>query len=166
MPRLNVFLTILVSFLLLACSATAQTPKSSHRFQGEWNWAIYATDKSDLPRAYQSMELKEVPQYALDLTLKQKGNRLTGTWGVLARFLAHVDEGELSGTIQESRVRITLKSNFGGTATMVLTLKGDSIQWKRIKYKGHIYFPDEVTLRRLKPGDKRPYEADESQSVP
>jgi len=163
MPRLNVLLTIVVSFLLLACSATAQTRKSTRPFQGEWNWAIYASDKSELPRAYQSMELKEVPQYALDLTLKQKGSRLTGTWGLLARYLAHVDEGDLSGTINGSSVRITLKSNFGGSATIVLTLKGDSIQWKRLKYKGHIYFPEDVILRRLKPGEKRPYEADESE---
>ena len=162
MPRLNVLLTIVVSVLLLACSATAQTRKSSRPFQGEWNWAIYATDKSELPRAYQSMELKEVPQYALDLTLKQKGNRLTGTWGVLARYLAQVDEGSLGGTISGSTVRINLKSNFGGSATMVLTLKGDSIQWKRIKDKGHMYFPENVVLRRLKPGEKRPYESEES----
>ena len=157
MPRLKVLLTLVVSVLLLA-STTAQTRKSSRPFHGEWNWAVYASDKSELPPAYQSMELKEVPQYALDLTLKQKGNRLTGTWGLLARYLARIDEGDLSGTINGSSVRITLKSNFGGSATIVLTLKGDSIRWKRIKYKGHMYFPGDVLLRRLKPGEKRPYE--------
>ena len=163
MSRLPVFLIIVVSALLLTCySATAQTRKSSRPFQGEWNWAVYPTDKSELPPAYQSMDLKEVPQYALDLTLKQKGTRLTGTWGLLARYLARIDEGSFSGTISGSIVRITLKSNFGGSATIVLTLKSDSIQWKRIKYKGHMYFPEDVVLRRLKPGEKRPYESEES----
>lgn len=145
--------------LLVACSTVSA--QSRNPFQGEWNWAVYATDKSELPPAYQNMELNEVPQYALDLTLKQKGNRVTGTWGLLARFLARVDEGSFNGTVVGNTLQIRLKSNFGGSATVKLTLKADSIQWRRVKYKGHMYFPEDVLLRRLKPGEKRPYEAED-----
>jgi hypothetical protein len=103
------------------------------------------------------MELKEVPAYALDLTLKQRGSRLRGTYGLLARYLARVDEGSFTTNIQGRSVRLSLKSNFGGTATVVLTLRGDTLLWRTIRSSGEAYFPKEAVLRRMKPGEKPPY---------
>ena len=157
----NRLLTCTCFIIFLASVGTAQIKKSS--FQGEWNWAVYATDKSELPPAYQNMELKEVPQYALDITLKQKGNKLTGTFGLVARYLARVDEGDIRGTIKGSTVQLRLDSNFGGSATIRLTLKNGKLYWKRLSYEGHMYFPEAVVMRRMKPGEKRPYEADDQE---
>jgi hypothetical protein len=105
------------------------------------------------------MDLKEVPQFAVDLTIKQKGNKITGDFGILARFLARVDEGSFSATIKGSTVRFRVESNFGGSATIQLTLRDNTLYWKRIKSTGDMYFPDECKLRRLKPGEKLPYAA-------
>ncbi len=153
-------ITIAFTFVVLV-TPTAAYSQTRSAFSGHWNWAIYATDKSELPPAYQSMELKEVPQYALDLTLKQKGNKLSGSFGLLARYLARVDEGSFSGTISGSTVTLRLKSNFGGSATIRMTLRNGMLQWKRLSDKGPMYFPDNVVLRRLKPGEKPPYVADD-----
>jgi hypothetical protein len=107
------------------------------------------------------MDLKEVPAYALDLTLRQRGNTLSGTYGLAARYLAKIDEGSFTARIVNGRARLRLTSGHGGSATVVLTLRGDKLLWKRTRSIGDNYFPDEVELRRLKPGEKLPYEADE-----
>jgi len=143
------------------CLASSVSAQSHRPFQGNWNFAEYATDKSELPPAYQSMDLKEVPRYAVDLTIKQRGNKITGTFGILARYLARVDEGSFSGSLKGSTVTFRVRSNFGGSATIQLTLRGNKLIWKRLKYKDQMYFPDEIELRRLKPGEKPPYVADD-----
>jgi hypothetical protein len=159
MPRHLKFFSFIV-FLILgtALSADAQTRRP---FQGNWNWAEFATDKSELPPAYQDMELKEVPRFAVDLTIKQRGNQITGDFGIVARYLARVDEGSFSGTIKGSTVNFKVKSNFGGSATIQLTLRGNKLIWKRIKSTGQMYFPDQIELRRLKPGEQPPYVAND-----
>lgn len=152
---------VIYSFLFIfvvACSVQAQSG-----FGGNWNWAIFAKDKSELPPAYQEMDLKEVPGYALDLTLKRRGNRLTGSFGLVARYLARVDEGDFSGPITGNTVVVKLKSNFGGSAVVRLTLNGNTIKWKVLRATGNNYFPNDVSLRRLKPGEKPPYVADEDE---
>jgi hypothetical protein len=106
------------------------------------------------------MELHEVPAYALSLTIRQRGNRLSGTFGILARYLAKIDEGDFTARIVNGRARLRLTSSHSGSATVVLTLRGDKLIWKRTRWTGDNYFPDEVELRRLKPGEKLPYEAD------
>jgi hypothetical protein len=157
------FRALLIFALLLAAAhpASAQRRGAARGFQGSWNWAVYAESKDDLPPAYKGMELKEVPAYALDLTLRQRGNILSGTFGLLARYLAKIDEGDFTARIVNGRARIRLRSNHGGAATVVLTLRGDKLLWKRTRSTGENYFPDEVELRRLKPGEKLPYVADE-----
>jgi len=138
----------------------AQTRKAG--WQGHWNWAVYATDKSELPPAYRDTEnIKEIPVYALDLTLRQRGNRLSGSWGLLARYLARIDEGDIAATIKGNRATLRLTSNFGGSATIVLTLRGNKLNWKLIKSSGENFFPRVETLRRMRPGEKLPYVADE-----
>jgi hypothetical protein len=156
---------IRLAICLTICALTTITIQAQNRpatgFQGEWNWAVYAKDKSELPPAYQSMEVSEVPAYALDVTIRRKGSRLTGSFGLLARYLARVDEGTFSAQITGNKAIIKLKSNFGGSATVSLQLKGNSLVWKRIRSTGQNFFPDDVTLRRLKPGEKLPYVAEE-----
>ncbi len=153
----------LVALLLLAASQTASAQRrgAARGFQGNWNWAVYAESQDDLPPAYKGMDLKEVPAYALHLTLRQRGNRLSGTFGILARYLAKIDEGDFTARIVNGRARLRLTSSHSGSATVVLTLRGDKLLWKRTRWTGDNYFPDEVELRRLKPGEKLPYEADD-----
>jgi hypothetical protein len=154
-------LSLCFALLVLAPIAAHAQKRPPTGFQGEWNWAIYAQDKSELPPAYQSMEISEVPAYALDLTIKKKGSRITGSFGLLARYLARVDEGSFSASIIGNKAVIKLKSNFGGSATISLQLNGNSLVWKRIRSTGQAFFPENVTLRRLKPGEKLPYVTEE-----
>src|ERR1051325_5901257 len=86
-----------VACVTMCASAFGQKPAT---FAGNWNWAIYGKSKEDLPPAYRNMDLKEVPAYAIDLTLKQRGPRLSGTWGIVAHYLARVDEGSFVTTIK------------------------------------------------------------------
>ena len=157
-------LKIIFTIFLLAsvyAQATAQTANRRRPFQGEWHWAVYAKDKSELPPAYQSMELHEVPAYALDLTLKQRGNRVTGSYGILARYLARVDQGTFTVTAKGRTLNIRLRSNFGGTATVTLSVNSDTLTWQAAKTSGENYFPRDIVLRRLKHGEKPPYVAED-----
>jgi hypothetical protein len=160
--RYSIIVVCLILFVLIP-STSAQ---SRHPFQGSWNWAEYATDKSELPPAYQSMDLKEVPRFAVDLTIKQRGKKITGSFGILARYLARVDEGDFTGTINGSTVTIKVGSNFGGSATIRLTLRRGKLIWKRLKSKGDMYFPDDIALRKLKPGEAPPYVAADEDPQP
>ncbi len=157
------FLFLIFNALLLNVSQplAAQKRAPSGGFEGKWNWAVYAKDKSELPPAYREMELREVPAYALDLTLRRKGNRLHGEYGLLARYLAKVDEGSFTTTITGGSARVNLKSNFGGSATVVLTLRGDKLHWRTIRSTGEAYFPKDAVLRRLRRGERLPYEAED-----
>lgn len=161
LARASKALLIFVLLLNVALPAPAQRRGAARGFQGNWNWAIYAESKDDLPPAYKGMELKEVPAYALDLTLRQRGNTLSGTYGLLARYLAKIDEGDFTARIVNGRAQFRLRSNHGGSATVVLTLRGDKLFWRTTRSSGENYFPKDAELRRLKPGEKLPYEADE-----
>ena len=159
----KIFLVILCGiFLSIAPQATAQSRGGSASWRGHWNWAIYAKDKSELPPAYQEVEdVKEIPAYALDLTLRQRGNRLSGSWGLVARYLARVDEGDLAAIIKSNQATVRLTSNFGGSATIRLTLRGNRLQWKLIRSSGENFFPRSEVLRRMRRGEKLPYVADD-----
>ena len=160
------FLLILAAVLLsispLVTTEIGAQTRAKANWQGHWNWAVYAKDKSELPPAYQDAEnIKEIPAYALDLTLRQRSNKLSGSWGLLARYLARVDEGDIEMTIRGNRATVRLTSNFGGSATIVLTLRGDRLSWKRISSSGENFFPRSEVLRRMRRGEKLPYVADE-----
>jgi hypothetical protein len=146
---------------LLAASTVLAQKNQPVGFQGEWNWVVYAKDKSELPPAYQSMELSEVPAYAVDLTLRKRRNRVSGHYAILARYLARIDEGGFRTTPNGRSLRIRLQSNFGGSATVILTVNGDLLSWRTIKSTGENYFPKQAVLRRLKAGEKPPYVAEE-----
>src|ERR1044072_2712816 len=155
---------LLALLALVAPSTSAQKRAAKARaFEGSWNWAIYAESSSELPPAYQSMSVKEVPSYALDITIKQRGNRLTATCGLLARFLARGDECDFSAVVRNGSALVKLDSNFGGSATVRLTLRGEHLRWKVLKSKGENYYPRDVTLRRLGKGEVPPYVAGEEE---
>ncbi len=152
------FTLLAAAFVMICGSAFGQKLAG---FTGNWNWAIYGKNKEDLPPAYRNMELKEVPAYAIDVTLKQRGQRLSGSFGIVAHYLARVDEGSFTTTIKGNRATIKVTSNFGGSATVVLILKGNKLLWKTMRSTGQNYFPESEMLRRLRRGEKLPYATDD-----
>jgi hypothetical protein len=162
-------LPLLVSLALLACAAhgaagVASAQRRTAEFRGSWNYAVYAEDKSELPSAYQGMELEQVPAFAIDITIEQTGNRLRATCGVAARFLARVEDCDFTATVRNGAAQFRLGSGFGGTATVRLTLRDGKLRWRTLRRTGVSYFPADVTLRRLKPGEIPPYfEKEEAQ---
>ena len=162
MKKLSLLLPLLACTLLVTAQASAQVRTAD--FRGSWNYADYAKDKSELPPAYQSMELEQVPIFAIDITIRQTGNRLRATCGVVARFLARVEDCGFTATARNGVAQFRLASGFGGTATVRLTLRDGKLRWQTIRRTGVSYFPDDVTLRRLKPGEIPPYfEKEDSQ---
>ncbi|HEX8559322.1 MAG TPA: hypothetical protein VF668_14550 [Pyrinomonadaceae bacterium] len=156
----------LLAFAVLASAqaAAAQRRAAGADFGGQWNYAVYATDRSELPPAYRGMELNEVPQFAVDVTIEQRGRRLTGTCGVLARYLARVEDCDFTATVRNGAAQFSLRSSFGGSATVRLTLRrGGGLRWQTLRRRGQSYYPEDVTLRRLKPGETPPYVAREDE---
>ena len=115
------FLLSLVAFAALAPGAAAQSRAAG--FRGDWNHAVYAKDKGELPPAYRDMRLEEVPQYAIDITIRQTGRRLRATCGIVARYLARVEDCGFSASVRNGAAQFNLRSSFGGTATVRLTLE-------------------------------------------
>jgi hypothetical protein len=164
-------LLMLLASLALGAHAYARPRFAQRRpaavargFAGDWNWAVYAKSRSELPPAYRNMGVREVPAYALDITIKQRGKRLSAACGVVARYLARVDDCSFDdATAKNGSAVVKLTSSFGGTATVRLTLKGDRLRWQVVEGRGEHYFPRDVTLRRLRRGEKLPYAADEDE---
>ena len=156
--RLLLLLSLLVlASLLPARDAAAQGRANASGFRGDWNYAVYAKDKGELPPAYRSMKLEEVPQYAIDITIRQSGSRLRATCGIVARYLARVEDCDFSAAVRNGAAQFKLRSSFGGTATVRLTLEGGALRWKTLRRAGESYYPDDIVLRRLKPGETPPY---------
>src|SRR5215210_4223910 len=141
---------LFLSLPLLACALLAATTDASaqNSFSGSWNYATYAKDKSELPPAYQSMKLEEVPQYAIDITIRQTGRRLKATCGIVARYLARIEDCDFSAAVRNGAAQFSLRSSFGGTATVRLTLEGDTLRWKTLRRTGESYYPADIVLRR------------------
>jgi hypothetical protein len=157
MKKLPLLLSLLACMLLCAAPTGAQARPKTSGFRGAWNYAEYAQDKSELPPAYQSMKLEEVPQYAIDITIKQTGTRLRATCGIVANYLARVEDCGFTANVVKGVAQFRLQSGFGGSATIKLTVSGDKLRWKTVRRKGVSYYPEDVTLRRLKPGETPPY---------
>ncbi|MFL6336566.1 MAG: hypothetical protein ACJ754_24960 [Pyrinomonadaceae bacterium] len=167
MKRFPLLLSLLACALLGATQAGAQTRPNTSGFRGAWNYAAYAQDKSELPPAYQSMKLEEVPQYAIDITIRQTGNRLRATCGIVANYLARVEDCGFTANVVNGTAQFRLKSSFGGSATIKLTMSGDKLRWRTVRRNGVSYYPEDVTLRRLKPGEMPPYfEKDDARRRP
>ena len=153
---LSVSLSLFV-FALLSAAHTAAAQSRPAAFRGDWNYAVYAKEKSELPPAYQDMKLEEVPQFAIDITIKQTGSRLRATCGIVAHYLARVEDCDFTATARGGAAQFRLKSSFGGSATVRLTLSGGGLRWQTLRRTGTSYYPEDVTLRRLKPGETPPY---------
>jgi hypothetical protein len=164
---LKISLPLLMLALLLFGSpssfAQRRAAARARAFEGSWNWAVYAESKDELPPAYRDMEIREVPAYALDMTIRQRGNRLSATCGVLARYLAKIEDCGFDAVVKNNTALVRLDSSFGGSATVRLTLSGGRLRWKVLKSRGENYYPSDVTLRRLGKGEKPPYAADEEE---
>lgn len=165
---LKISLPLLVLALLASGSSPGLAQKRaaaarSRAFEGSWNWAVYADSKDELPPAYRDMEIREVPAYALDMTIRQRGNKLSATCGVLARYLARIEDCGFDAVVRNNTALVKLGSSFGGSATVRLTLSGDRLRWKVLKSRGENYYPRDVTLRRMGKGEKPPYAADEDE---
>jgi hypothetical protein len=157
MKRFPLLLSLLALALLYTAHTTAAQTRPASGFRGEWNYAVYAKDKSELPTAYQSMELEQVPQFAIDITIRQTGNRLRATCGIVAHYLARIEDCDFTATVRNSTAQFSLRSSFGGSATVKLTLSNGKLRWQTVRRKGVSYYPEDVTLRRLKPGETPPY---------
>jgi hypothetical protein len=163
---LKVSLPFLVLALLVSAAPTGSAQRRAAKtraFEGSWNWAVYAESKDELPPAYRDMEIREVPAYALDITIRQRGNKLSATCGVLARYLARIEDCGFDAVVRNNTATVKLGSSFGGSATVRLTLSGDSLRWKVLKSKGENYYPRDVTLRKMGKDEKPPYAADEEE---
>ena len=149
----------LLAVVLLSCAQTtaAQARAAAPNFGGNWNYATYAQDKSELPPAYQDMKLEEVPRFAIDLTIRQAGNRLRATCGIAARYLARLEDCGFTATVRNGAAQFRLGSGFGGSVTVRLTLTAEGLRWQTLRRSGVSYYPEDVTLRRLKPGETPPY---------
>jgi hypothetical protein len=168
--KATLLLLLLLASVALGAHAYARPrfaqrrPAVARGFAGDWNWVVYAKSRSELPPAYRNMSVREIPAYALDITIKQRGKRLSATCGVVARYLARVDDCSFDdATAKNGSAVVKLTSGFGGTATVRLTLKGDRLRWQVVEGSGEYYFPRDVTLRRLRRGEKLPYAADEDE---
>lgn len=150
-----VIFVMFVAFGACAPWACAQTSQSAASFQGTWRWAIYAKSRDELPPAYRSENLRDVPAAAFELIIKQKGNKIAGEYSASRRFLARVEDGEFDSTIKGNVARFDLQSGFNGTLTVRLTLRGNRLHWKTIKSEGESYFPDDVYLTRVVRRKKR-----------
>jgi hypothetical protein len=153
LSRCLLFIFIMFTTHQLMTEAQAQQRSAARGFQGEWEKFEYPTSRDELPPFYKDAPLKDVPRYSLSLTIKQKGNKLSGDYGGTARYLARLEEGStFSAIAQGNTARLRVESNFGGHAVVLLTLRGDKLHWKIIKEEGELYFPRETVLYRVKKG--------------
>ena len=158
MKKLLLYVSLpLFALVLLSAGHAVAAQGRPAGFRGDWNYAVYAKEKSELPPAYQDMKLEEVPQFAIDITVKQTGDRLRATCGIVAHYLARVEDCDFTATVRNGAAQFRLTSSFGGSATVKLTLSGDKLRWQTLRRTGTSYYPEDVTLRRLGPGETPPY---------
>jgi hypothetical protein len=150
---LLLFASLICLVVLFPGAAGAQTRPAS--FQGQWEWAVYANSRDELPPAYRNEPLRDVPGASLNLNLKQRGKKLTGGYDASRRFLARLEEGEVDAVVNGNTAELELQSGFGGKVTVRLTLSGNRLHWTTIKSEGEYYFPDNVLLKRVMPKKRR-----------
>jgi hypothetical protein len=149
-------LLIIIAFNAHGLMAQAQHASAARGFPGTWEVYEYPTSRDELPPAFKDAPLKDVPRYSLSLTIRQKGNKLTGDYGGTARYLARLEEGgNFVAIAQGNTAQIRVNSNFGGSAVALVTVRGDRLYWKIIKDEGEYYFPQETVLHRVKKRGRR-----------
>jgi hypothetical protein len=147
--RNQIMLRLLLLAGLIATSAIAAMAQSAGSFQGEWEWAVYAKSRDELPPAYRNEPLRSVPGAAVYLKIRQKGNKLTGEYSASRRYLAKLEDGEFESIVRGKTTTLELVSGFEGTVTVLVTRAGNRLHWKVIKSEGEWYFPDDVYLWRV-----------------
>jgi len=161
MKILNFFLILIVAICFESTiKVSAQKQNERVKFEGEWNWAVYAKDRNQLPAHFRDnteLKLEDIPQDALDVSIEQKGNKISGNFTSLAQFNAYIDEAEFKGTIKGNIAEIKLKSSFGGTVLVELKIEDNKLYWKKVSNKGDNWLPTEVVLRRLGKNEFPPY---------
>lgn len=145
----RITLRLVLLMILIVAAASGAMAQRAQSFQGDWEWAVYAKSRDELPPAYRNERLKDVPGAAVYLKIKARGNKLTGDYSASRRFLARLEEGELDTRIKGNTAKLELQSGFGGTLTVLLTLQGNRLHWKTVKSEGEYYFPDDVYLYRV-----------------
>lgn len=120
---------LLAALLVILATGSSFTVRAQRgkSFQGEWEWAVYAKSRDELPPAYRNEQLKTVPGASIYLKIKQRGNKLTGEYSGSDRFLAKLEDGEFESVVRGNVARLELVSGFGGTVTILLTLKGNRL---------------------------------------
>jgi hypothetical protein len=146
MKKLPVFAVLALLVLVSGAPALAQSSKS---FQGEWEWAIYAKSRAQLPPIYRNEPLRDVPGAAIYLKIRQRGNKLDGAYSANRRFLARLEDGEFDSVVRGNRTTLELVSGFQGTLTVLLTRSGNRLHWRTITSAGEYYFPGDVYLQRV-----------------
>ena len=149
MTQTRIVLRLLLLAIIVVAFSVPALAQRAKPFQGEWEWAVYAKSRDELPPAYRHERLKDVPAGEIYLKIKQRGNKLTGEYAGSDRFLARLEEGEFDSIVKGNTTELELTSGFGGTMTVRLTLQGNRLHWKAIKYEGESYFPRDVFLHRV-----------------
>ncbi|HEX8398431.1 MAG TPA: hypothetical protein VF644_13445 [Pyrinomonadaceae bacterium] len=161
MKTLNFFLILIVVVCFgTTIKVSAQNSNKQVKFEGEWNWAVYGKNKSQMPPDFRddpAFKIEDVPQDALDISIERKGSKIIGTLTSLSQFNAYIDDTKFRGIIKDNIAEIKLKSNFGGTVVVELKIEGDNLYWKKISQKGENWLPTEVALRRLGKNEFPPY---------
>jgi len=147
--RLRSTLLLILLVVLGAGSDAFARGQRGKSFQGEWEWAVYAKSRNELPPGYRHEPLKDVPGAAIYLKIKQRGNKLTGEYSASRRFLAKLEEGNFDAIVKGNAAELELASGFGGRVAVLLTRQGRRLHWKTIKAEGESYFPDDVFLYRV-----------------
>jgi hypothetical protein len=149
--KMKILLFACLFCLAVAFPGAANAQTRPVNFQGQWEWAVYAKSRDELPPAYRNEPLRDVPAASVYLDLKQRGKKLTGEYDASRRFLARLEEGDVDAIVKGNTAELELQSGFGGKITVRLTLRGNRLHWKTIKSDGgEYYFPDDVYLRRVK----------------
>lgn len=146
--RIRLRLVLLAIVVMAAGSSTVAQRASS--FQGEWEWAVYAKSRDELPPAYHNEPIRDVPGAAIYLKIKQRGNKITGEYSASRRFLARLEDGEFDAVVNGSAAELELASGFGGKLTVRLTRVGNRLHWKTVKSDGESYFPIDEFLHRVR----------------
>ena len=147
--RNRIALRLALFAIIVVAAASGAAAQRATSFQGEWEWAVYAKSRDELPPAYRSEPLKDVPGAAVYLKIKQRGNKLTGEYSASRRFLARLEDGDLDAIVKGHAAELELESGFGGRVTVLLTLQRNRLHWKTVKSEGESYFPDDVFLHRV-----------------
>lgn len=159
--KLAVFVTF---FSFMSFSVSVAQDRISN-LEGHWSWGLYADDKNELPPAYRDRLLSKVPEYSLELDIKQQGTKISGHYLCTWRFLSRIEEGDFTATVKGNKVFLNLESGFGGNVRVKLVRENDLLHWKVIKRKGDDYFHNNVTLSRTKLGMSNPEDAPDRKAV-